>query len=124
MSQLFAGNQGRRLFYVLVWHHHCTVILLRLRMKTQRFIAAIALCGLFSQLAVGLNSAPANAAQGKDERGGRSVPREKGHDDSDAQWSADPDRGWIRTDERNKAEKKESPKPKPPSGKNKDDRRK
>jgi hypothetical protein len=92
-------------------------------MKTQRFIAAIALCGLFSQLAVGLNPAPANAAQGKDERGGRSVPREKGHDDSDAQWSADPDRGWIRTNGRDEGEKKRTPKPKQPNGR-KDDKRK
>jgi hypothetical protein len=87
-------------------------------------MAAIALCGPLTQLALALNAAPASAAQGKDERGGRSVTREKGHDKGDAQWSADPDRGWIRTDQRDEADKKPSPKPKQPSGKNKDDRRK
>lgn len=93
-------------------------------MKTPRFITAIALCGLVSELALGLNAVPAIGAQGKDGRSGRSVTREKGHDKSDAQWSADPDRGWIRTDERDEGDKKETPKPKQPSGRNKQEKRK
>jgi hypothetical protein len=93
-------------------------------MKTQQYLATLALWGLLTQLSFGLADVPANAAQGKDDRGNRSAPRENGRDGSDAQWSADPDRGWIRTDEHDERDKKQNAKPKQPGGRNKDEKRK
>jgi hypothetical protein len=87
----------------------------------------IAICGLFTQLTFGLSAVPpTHAGQPKEERGSRSAPqpREKGRDNTDAQWSADPDRGWVRTDEGDDGEKKQNEKPKQPSGNNKDAKRK
>ncbi len=51
------------------------------------------------------------AAAGKDgvnHRGGRASERmsEKGSANTNAQWSADPDRGWVRADERHKLNEK------------------
>jgi hypothetical protein len=87
-----------------------------------RLLRYIAICGLFASLTFGLGAVPAQAAQAKEERGGRSAPqsREKGRDNSAAQWSADPDRGWVRTDEGDDGDKKQNEKRKEPSGTKKD----
>jgi hypothetical protein len=86
----------------------------------------IAICSLFTQLTFGLNAVPTHAAQPKEQRGSRGAPQsgEKRPDNSDAQWSADPDRGWVRTDEGDEANKKQGEKPKQQSGTNKDTKRK
>jgi hypothetical protein len=91
--------------------------------KLQEYIA---ICGLFIQLTLGLNAGPTHAAQPKEERGSRGTPQsgEKRPDKSDAQWSADPDRGWVRTDGGDDANKKQGEKPKQQSGTNKDTKRK
>jgi hypothetical protein len=67
-------------------------------------ISVAALLGNFSAAAFG-------AAAGKgsvNQRGGRAVEQmsAKGASNTNAQWSADPDRGWVRADERHKLNEK------------------
>ena len=72
-----------------------------LRPTSLSAVAAVAaLIGTFSGPAFG-------AAAGKgsvNQRGGKAVEQmsTKGSLNSNAQWSADPDRGWVRADERHK----------------------
>lgn len=77
-------------------------------MKPARFIiAAMMLSALL------INSpAAAVAAGGKggtSQRGGKAAEHmsDKGAANSNAQWSADPDRGWVRSDERHKVHEKD-----------------
>ncbi len=54
-----------------------------------------------------LSNSPTLAGEGKGsgpKRGGRadSHMSSKGQENTDAQWSADPERGWVRSDERHK----------------------
>ena len=77
-------------------------------MKPARFIiAAMMLSALL------INSpAAAMAAGGKggtSQRGGKAAEHmsDKGAANSNAQWSADPDRGWVRSDERHKVHEKD-----------------
>jgi hypothetical protein len=67
-------------------------------------ISVVALLGNFTTSAFG-------AAAGKggvNHRGGRADERmsAKGAANTNAQWSADPDRGWVRADERHKLNEK------------------
>ena len=67
-------------------------------------ISVVALLGNVTSPAFG-------AAAGKggvNQRGGRAGERmsEKGAANTNAQWSADPDRGWVRADERHKLNEK------------------
>jgi hypothetical protein len=67
-------------------------------------LAALTLVAL--ALSLPLN---ANAAGGKgNQRGGKAAEHmsDKGSFNTNAQWSADPDRGWVRADERHKLHEK------------------
>jgi hypothetical protein len=70
-------------------------------MKPNKYIAVFA---LLNALAFCLMHASANAGQGDkgSQRGGQanSHMSSKGSANSNAQWSADPERGWVRADER------------------------
>ncbi len=69
----------------------------------------IAVFSLLNALAFGLTHASANAGQGDkgSQRGGQanSHMSSKGSANSNAQWSADPERGWVRADERHQRDK-------------------
>jgi hypothetical protein len=77
-------------------------------MKPARFIIAAMMLS-----AMLINSpAAAMAAGGKggtNQRGGKAAEHmsDKGAANSNAQWSADPDRGWVRSDERHKVHEKD-----------------
>jgi len=65
----------------------------------------IALFGLFNALMLGTANHSASAGpekRGEDRRGaGAAVQMSaKGRENTNAQWSADPDHGWVRADER------------------------
>lgn len=67
-----------------------------------------------STLMGNFTSFAAGAAVGKssaNQRGGKAVEQmsTKGGLNTNAQWSADPDRGWIRADERHKLKEKAAP---------------
>lgn len=70
-------------------------------MKPNKYIAVFS---LLSALAFCLTDASANAGQGGkgSQRGSQanSPMSSKGSGNSNAQWSADPERGWVRADER------------------------
>jgi hypothetical protein len=69
-------------------------------MKPTQYIAVV---GLLNVLTFSLGSDPvAAAAKERPQRGGNADMHmsSKGRDNTNAQWSADPERGWIRTDER------------------------
>jgi hypothetical protein len=70
-------------------------------------IAAMILAAL-----VGTNAASAASADKNkvSERGGKAAEHmsTKGSVNTNAQWSADPERGWVRADERHKQDKKNS----------------
>ena len=74
-------------------------------MKPNKYLAVFS---LLSILAFSLAHASANAGQGDkgSNRGGqaRSHMSSKGSANSNAQWSADPERGWVRADERQQRE--------------------
>ena len=74
-------------------------------MKPNKYLAVFA---LLIPLAFSLTHASANAGQGDkgSNRGGQanSHMRSKGSANSNAQWSADPERGWVRADERQQRE--------------------
>jgi hypothetical protein len=69
-------------------------------MKPSRYLFIVSLI----TLTLCANYFPAHAEQKKDKsnRGGQaeSRMRDKGSSNTDAQWTADPDRGWVRGDER------------------------
>ena len=70
-------------------------------MKPNKYLAVFALLNL---LAFSLTRASANAGQGDkgSNRGGQASSHmsSKGAANSNAQWSADPERGWVRAEER------------------------
>src|SRR5262245_30147885 len=70
-------------------------------MKPNKYLAAFSLLNL---LAFSLTHASVNAGQGDkgSNRGGQASSHmsSKGSASSNAQWSADPERGWVRADER------------------------
>ena len=70
-------------------------------MKPNKYIAVFS---LLNALAFCLTQASGNAGQGDkgSQRGGQanSHMSSKGSANSNAQWSADPERGWVRADER------------------------
>jgi len=71
-------------------------------MQPNKFIA---LFGLFNALTLGAANMSASAGPEKGgavQRGGRAAVHmsAKGQENNNAQWSADPDRGWVRADER------------------------
>ena len=70
-------------------------------MKPNKYLAVFAFLNL---LAFSLMHASANAGQGDkgSNRGGQASYHmsSKGSANSNAQWSADPERGWVRADER------------------------
>jgi hypothetical protein len=80
-------------------------------MKPPKYlIAAITLHAVltFTILTVGAASAGKNDAN---QRGGKGAEHmsSKGSFNSNAQWSADPDKGWVRADERHKQHDKDNP---------------
>jgi len=70
-------------------------------MKPKKYLAVLS---VLSILAFSLMHSPANAGQDDkgSNRGGQanSHMSSKGSANSNAQWSADPERGWVRADER------------------------
>jgi hypothetical protein len=70
-------------------------------MKPNKYIAVLS---LLNALAFCLTHSPANAGQGDkgSQHGGlaKSHMSSKGSANSNAQWSADPERGWVRAEER------------------------
>jgi hypothetical protein len=54
------------------------------------------------------NAASADKNKGGSQRGGKAAEHmsAKGSANTNAQWSADPERGWVRADERHKQDKK------------------
>jgi len=72
----------------------------------------IALFGLFNALMLGTANHSASAGpekRGEDRRGaGAAVQMSaKGRENTNAQWSADPDHGWVRADERRELHKRQ-----------------
>ena len=65
----------------------------------------VAVFGLLNALTLCAIDKPANAGQGKganvsrDEKA-KTKMSDKGKENTNAQWSADPDHGWVRADER------------------------
>jgi hypothetical protein len=70
-------------------------------MKPSKYVAVFS---LLNALAFCLTHSPADAGQGDkgSQRGGQANSHisSKGSANSNAQWSADPERGWVRADER------------------------
>ena len=70
-------------------------------MKPKKYVAVFS---LLNALAFCLTHSAANAGQGDkgSQRGGQanSHMSSKGSSNSNAQWSADPERGWVRAEER------------------------
>jgi hypothetical protein len=68
-------------------------------MKSNKYIAVFS---LLNALTFCLTHSLANAGQSDAQRGGqaKSHMSSKGAANSNAQWSADPERGWVRADER------------------------
>jgi hypothetical protein len=71
------------------------------------WVAVIAFGGLFS-FAVSSSAAPAGRTN---PRGGKAAEHmsSQGTRNTNAQWSADPEKGWVRSDERNQQHDKEHP---------------
>ena len=71
------------------------------------WVAVIAFGGLFA-FAVSSSSAPAGKTN---QRGGKAAEHmsAQGARNTNAQWSADPERGWVRSDERHQQHDKEHP---------------
>jgi hypothetical protein len=67
-------------------------------------VAVTALIGNYSGSAFGAAAGKGSVTQ----RGGKAVEQmsTKGALNTNAQWSADPDRGWVRADERHKLDEK------------------
>ena len=69
-------------------------------MQPNRYVAVF---GLLSALALCATVISASAGQGKESsvnRGEKAKMGAKGRANTNAQWSADPDRGWVRAGER------------------------
>jgi hypothetical protein len=71
-------------------------------MQPNRYVAVF---GLLSALTLCAIDTPARAGQGKESsvnRGEKAKTKmsDKGKENTNAQWSADPDHGWVRADER------------------------
>ena len=71
-------------------------------MQLNRYIAVF---GLLNALTLCVIDKPASAGQGKEasvSRGEKAKTKmsDKGKENTNAQWSADPDHGWVRADER------------------------
>jgi hypothetical protein len=68
-------------------------------MKLSKYVTMVLLLSALNFFSL---YAPANAQQGKKKAGGRadSYMSEKGSANTNAQWKADPERGWVRADER------------------------
>ena len=85
----------------------------------------IAIFGILSVLTLSLNSYSAHAAakERRSQPGGRADAHmsTKGQDNTNAQWSADPERGWVRADERH--DQKQSTKEKKTRGKQTNERK-
>lgn len=85
----------------------------------------IAIFGVLSALTLSLDSYSAHAAakERSSQRGGRADTHmsTKGQDNTNAQWSADPERGWVRADERHG--QKQSTKEKKTRGKQTNERK-
>ncbi len=68
-------------------------------------IQYVAIFGVLNALALSSINYSAHAAQGKErtsQRGGKADTHmsANGQENTNAQWSADPDRGWVRAEER------------------------
>jgi hypothetical protein len=77
-------------------------------MKPVKLIFAAIMLGV---LLLNLPASAVAASSGKNgssERGGKAAEHmsDKGEFNSNAQWSADPDKGWVRADERHKMHEK------------------
>ena len=69
-------------------------------MQPNRYVAVF---GLLYALTLCVLDKPVSAGQGKESsvnRGEKAKMSAKGKDNTNAQWSADPDRGWVRASER------------------------
>ena len=66
-------------------------------MKPNKFIAVFS---LLNALAFCLTHSPAGAGQGDNGGQAKSHMSSKGAANTNAQWSADPERGWVRAEER------------------------
>jgi hypothetical protein len=69
---------------------------------------------IFAAVVIGGQAAPANGGPGgSPHAGGKAVDHmsEKGTANTNGQWSADPDRGWMRAEERHELHKKAKPQP-------------
>ena len=71
-------------------------------MQLNRYVAVL---GILNALALCVIDAPVSAGQAKESsvsRGEKAKTKmsDKGKENTNAQWSADPDHGWVRADER------------------------
>lgn len=75
--------------------------------KLKYLLAVLGMTALMGNL-TGIASGAAAGKGGVNQRGGKAVEQmsTKGGLNTNAQWSADPDRGWIRADERHKLNEK------------------
>ena len=71
-------------------------------MKSTRFVATLAILNALLLCFSNTSSQAGEAKGGASQRGGQagSHMSSKGQENTNAQWSADPERGWIRADER------------------------
>jgi hypothetical protein len=75
-------------------------------MTPKKYIAIFGVLNVLT-LSAGSYSAHAAAKERASQRGGRADTHmsPKGQDNTNAQWSADPERGWVRADERHDQQK-------------------
>ena len=87
-------------------------------MTPKKYIAIFAVLNALT-LSGGSYSAHAAAKERTSHRGGRADTHmsSRGHDNTNAQWSADPERGWVRADERHDKRKQTPKEKKTPSKK-------
>ena len=90
-------------------------------MKLNRYIAVF---GLLNALTLCVIDKPASAGQGKEgnvNRGEKAKTKmsDKGKENTNAQWSADPDHGWVRADERHDLHARRKSEPSSKSGRDK-----
>lgn len=94
-------------------------------MKPNKYIAVFGVLNALT-LSVSSYSAHAAAKERTSQRGGQADAHmsAKGQDNTNAQWSADPERGWVRADERHDAnQQKQSTKEKKTRGKQANERK-
>ena len=73
-------------------------------MQPNRYVAVF---GLLNALALCVIDIPASAEKGNGptvNRGQKAKMSSKGKENTNAQWSADPDHGWVRADERHESQ--------------------